>query len=85
MRTSRTGRTAMAALAIVVAGLSGATALLNGRGPKDQNDDLKKAIDSGRARNVILFIGDGMGDSEITAARNYQVGVNGGCRWTRCR
>ncbi|WP_265447398.1 alkaline phosphatase [Flexivirga meconopsidis] len=28
-------------------------------------------------RNVILLIGDGMGDSEITAARNYQVGANG--------
>lgn len=27
--------------------------------------------------NVILLIGDGMGDSEITAARNYQVGANG--------
>jgi alkaline phosphatase len=30
-----------------------------------------------RARNVILFLGDGMGDSEITIARNYQVGANG--------
>ena len=29
------------------------------------------------ARNVILFIGDGMGDSEITVARNYLHGVNG--------
>ena len=28
-------------------------------------------------RNVILFIGDGMGDSEITAARNYAVGAAG--------
>lgn len=27
--------------------------------------------------NVILLIGDGMGDSEITAARNYQVGADG--------
>lgn len=33
----------------------------------------------GRARNVILLIGDGMGegDSEITIARNYQVGAAG--------
>ncbi|RSX50064.1 alkaline phosphatase [Bifidobacterium callimiconis] len=29
------------------------------------------------AKNVILFIGDGMGDSEITVARNYLHGVNG--------
>ena len=30
-----------------------------------------------KAKNVILFIGDGMGDSEITVARNYLRGVNG--------
>jgi alkaline phosphatase len=29
------------------------------------------------ARNVILFIGDGMGDSEITSARNYEYGADG--------
>ncbi|MGV9884663.1 alkaline phosphatase [Streptomyces sp. NPDC003006] len=29
------------------------------------------------AQNVILLIGDGMGDSEITAARNYAVGAQG--------
>jgi alkaline phosphatase len=28
-------------------------------------------------RNVILLIGDGMGDSEITIARNYEVGADG--------
>jgi alkaline phosphatase len=28
-------------------------------------------------RNVILLIGDGMGDSEITMARNYEVGADG--------
>ena len=32
---------------------------------------------SGNAKNVILFIGDGMGDSEITVARNYLHGVSG--------
>jgi alkaline phosphatase len=30
-----------------------------------------------KARNVILLIGDGMGDSEITIARNYQYGAAG--------
>lgn len=30
-----------------------------------------------RARAVVLMIGDGMGDQEITAARNYQVGAAG--------
>ncbi len=29
------------------------------------------------ARNIILMIGDGMGDSEITIARNYAVGAAG--------
>lgn len=32
---------------------------------------------TGQARNVILFIGDGMGDSEITIARNYHLGAAG--------
>ncbi|CAM5400636.1 alkaline phosphatase [Streptomyces californicus] len=33
--------------------------------------------DTSRARNVILLVGDGMGDSEITLARNYTVGAGG--------
>lgn len=32
---------------------------------------------SARAKNVILLIGDGMGDSEITIARNYAEGAGG--------
>lgn len=36
-----------------------------------------QSIVNGRAKNVIMFLGDGMGDSEITIARNYQVGANG--------
>jgi alkaline phosphatase/streptomycin-6-phosphatase len=43
----------------------------------DRSEVLKKAINGSRARNVILFLGDGMGDSEITIARNYHVGANG--------
>ena len=35
------------------------------------------AIGNGTAKNVILFIGDGMGDSEITVARDYLRGANG--------
>ncbi len=42
-----------------------------------QAQSLKDAINDGHARQVMLFIGDGMGDSEITAARNYEVGANG--------
>jgi alkaline phosphatase len=43
----------------------------------DASDSVKAAIDSGDAKNVILLIGDGMGDSEITVARNYQYGAAG--------
>mgnify|MGYP003037648586 CR=1 FL=1 len=35
------------------------------------------------AKNVILFIGDGMGDSEITVARDYLHGANGSTASTR--
>jgi alkaline phosphatase len=38
---------------------------------------LGRGEDDPASRNVILFIGDGMGDSEITSARNYEYG-NGG-------
>ena len=33
--------------------------------------------DAPRSQNVILLIGDGMGDSEITSARNYEHGTGG--------
>jgi len=45
--------------------------------PGDRTDTLRAALRGGHARNVILFIGDGMGDSEITMARNYHVGAAG--------
>ncbi|MCW2831269.1 MAG: alkaline phosphatase [Aeromicrobium sp.] len=51
----------------------GAAARLDG----DQTTKVKSAIKGGRADNVILLIGDGMGDSEITSARNYQHGAGG--------
>ena len=43
----------------------------------DQSSKVRKAVDGGRAKNVILLIGDGMGDSEITSARNYEYGADG--------
>lgn len=43
----------------------------------DRTSAAKHAVQGGTARNVILLIGDGMGDSEITIARNYEVGANG--------
>ncbi|WP_038155192.1 alkaline phosphatase [Trabulsiella guamensis] len=43
----------------------------------DQTDAIRASINSGKAKNIILLIGDGMGDSEITAARNYAEGAGG--------
>jgi alkaline phosphatase len=50
---------------------------LAGSGAADRTREVRKAVQDGRARNVLLFIGDGMGDSEITIARNYAVGADG--------
>jgi alkaline phosphatase len=62
---------AVAAVAVATAG----TAALASDG--DRTPAARAAIKGGTARNVILFIGDGMGDSEITAARNYAKGAAG--------
>jgi alkaline phosphatase len=47
------------------------------RNDGDRTNDVRKAVVGGHARNVILLIGDGMGDSEITSARNYAKGAAG--------
>jgi alkaline phosphatase len=48
---------------------------------RDENADnshaIKKLIDPHKPKNVILLIGDGMGDSEITLARYYGKGAEG--------
>jgi alkaline phosphatase len=43
----------------------------------DNSHAIKKTIDPHKPRNVILLIGDGMGDSEITLAKYYGVGAEG--------
>lgn len=43
----------------------------------DQTAALRDSLTDKPAKNIILFIGDGMGDSEITAARNYAEGAGG--------
>lgn len=43
----------------------------------DQSQAIRDAVNSSGAKNVILLIGDGMGDSEITIARNYALGAGG--------
>lgn len=68
---------AAVAAAIAGVGVSQAHGWHSGHDDGDQTEELRRQLDGGRARNVILFIGDGMGDSEITIARNYHVGAAG--------
>ncbi|MFC5252898.1 alkaline phosphatase [Streptomyces nigrescens] len=46
-------------------------------GPAAATETRAGTPDPGPADNVILLVGDGMGDAEITAARNYSVGAAG--------
>ncbi|CAI1586742.1 alkaline phosphatase [Serratia proteamaculans] len=43
----------------------------------DQTAALQASLSDKTVKNVILLIGDGMGDSEITSARNYAEGAGG--------
>lgn len=43
----------------------------------NQAEFVRNAVSQTGAKNVILLIGDGMGDSEITIARNYALGAGG--------
>ncbi|MFH8776321.1 alkaline phosphatase [Streptomyces sp. NPDC017958] len=63
------------ATALVVA--TAAVAVATSAGAFDNERQAKDAIKGGKAKNVILLIGDGMGDSEITLARDYTVGAGG--------
>lgn len=47
------------------------------RNSGDMTQALRDSIVNSGADNVILLIGDGMGDSEITVARNYEHGADG--------
>ncbi|GGF44195.1 alkaline phosphatase [Williamsia phyllosphaerae] len=47
------------------------------RSGDDRRQLIEDSIRSTGAKNVILLIGDGMGDSEITVARNYAEGAAG--------
>ena len=82
-------RTRFTRSAILAATLAGVIALplsssaqsssrdIQAKAPADNTQAARQAIIGGRARNVILLLGDGMGDSEITIARNYPVGAAG--------
>ena len=52
-----------------------ATVMAAAAGPQGRSQ--ADAAGQNRARNVILLIGDGMGDFEMSAARNYEYGADG--------
>lgn len=70
-------RRARATYALAVVAVVAAPVAAVASGNHDRTPEARSAIQGGKARNVILLIGDGMGDSEITIARNYQVGADG--------
>ncbi|MGW4438344.1 alkaline phosphatase [Streptomyces sp. NPDC004596] len=61
----------------LVAATTAAVAVTSAAGASSGEQQARNAIKGGKAKNVILLIGDGMGDSEITLARDYTVGANG--------
>jgi alkaline phosphatase len=63
---------------LIVSAVSAVAVAHNGWGGDDGNSQaIKKLIDPHKPKNVILLIGDGMGDSEITLARYYGKGAEG--------
>ncbi|MEU1707527.1 alkaline phosphatase [Streptomyces sp. NPDC005706] len=71
-----TRRRLTVATALVTA-TTAAVAITSAAGASGGKEQARNAIQGGKAKNVILLIGDGMGDSEITLARDYTVGANG--------
>jgi alkaline phosphatase len=69
-------RMLMTALAACLTAL-GITAVAIGANSDDRSATLAGKIDPAKPKNVILLIGDGMGDSEVTLGRYYGKGAAG--------
>jgi len=65
------------AASAVVAATAAVVAVTSTAGASGSKEQAQQAVKGGLAKNVILLIGDGMGDSEITLARDYTVGAAG--------
>jgi len=80
-RNERTARRLAAGAGVAGLVLAGSLAAAHEPTPEgfgqDRTADLVEAADPAKPRNVILIIGDGMDDSMITAARNYEHGAGG--------
>lgn len=73
----RISRTAAACVLGASAAMAGTGIAIGASGKQDNSATLAGKIDSARPKNVILLIGDGMGDSEVTLARYYGKGAAG--------
>ena len=79
----RIPRKRLAVISVVaITALTGAVAMAGiarhgSGGSADNSESIAAQIDSNKPKNVILLIGDGMGDSEITLARYYGAGAGG--------
>ena len=78
MRAKRKHLALFAVMVFAAIAAAGAVATAHyNDGAEDNSREIKKLIDSDKPKNVILLIGDGMGDSEITLARYYGKGADG--------
>lgn len=69
---------ALLALLMLGGGAVGIAAKKKGKkDPTDKTPNIRAQLKSGKVRNVILFIGDGMDENAVTAGRNYQYGAAG--------
>ena len=71
-----TPRAALVGAAVAAASL-GTAAFVSAQSGPDKVAAVARAIDDGHPKNVIMLLGDGMGDSEITAARYTFAGAGG--------
>lgn len=76
MPNART-RTAARVTAVIAAAALSTTGLASTMSSAESADTQRGGRDAGRAKNVILFIGDGMGASHRNAARLAGVGLEG--------
>ncbi len=76
MRRTQRKLALLAAVAVATTGAAAAVAATSNPG-KDQSQAIKHAIDSRKPKNVILLVGDGMGDAEVTLGKYYGVGAKG--------
>jgi alkaline phosphatase len=67
---------AVAGLGAAAAVTAGGTLALGGK-TRSKTQKVRAQLKGGKPRDVIYFLGDGMGTQEITAARYYQVGAAG--------